>query len=395
MSLLQLVLLAGIAVHTAPAHAVLIASGDGSGNVAAPADDPGWDHACVRLPGELSCVYLGNGWVLTAAHAGAGTVLLGSAAYAALPGSAHAITSPANETADLLMFRIAGEPGLGVLPLQASTPALDASVTLIGNGFDRGASLTWSEHSGWSWDTALKQLRWGTNRVHEHDLDVTIGSTTTRSLAFDFDAVSGGTNDEAAGVVGDSGGPVFLKNGGTWELAGTLFAIAGYDGQPVNSSLDGNLTYAADLSYYRAQILAWLVTSVCDDGLDNDGDGEIDGADGGCKNTSDASERFDCEDQLDNDADHLFDWPLDPGCSSRIADIENPECNDGVDNDGDTLVDLADSGCTVAYLSYESAPASCGLGPEIGPLLGLVALRWTRRAISSTIPPRARARTAS
>ncbi len=46
-----------------PAAAVIIASGNGTGNISAPPDDPGWDNV-VNLTG-LTGVYLGNGWVLT------------------------------------------------------------------------------------------------------------------------------------------------------------------------------------------------------------------------------------------------------------------------------------------------------------------------------------------
>ena len=43
--------------------------GDGTGNVTAPPDDPGWDHLGTK--GGTTVVYVGNRWVLTAHHVGA------------------------------------------------------------------------------------------------------------------------------------------------------------------------------------------------------------------------------------------------------------------------------------------------------------------------------------
>ncbi|MDD5623798.1 MAG: hypothetical protein PHI23_03760, partial [Candidatus Peribacteraceae bacterium] len=50
-----------------------------------------------------------------------------------------------------------------------------------------------------------------------------------------------------------------------------------------------------------------------------------------------------CSDGIDNDGDHLIDYPNDPGCTSpQDTDEQNPgatECSDGVDNDGDQKID--------------------------------------------------------
>ena len=51
-----------------PAAAVIIDSGDGTGNTGAPPDDPGWDNVGTR--GGMTVVYVDNGWVVTAAHVG-------------------------------------------------------------------------------------------------------------------------------------------------------------------------------------------------------------------------------------------------------------------------------------------------------------------------------------
>ena len=63
----------------------------GTGNTNAPADDPGW--ANVGVLGIGNGVYLGDRWVLTAAHVGAGEIVLAGTTYAAEDGSAVQLTN--------------------------------------------------------------------------------------------------------------------------------------------------------------------------------------------------------------------------------------------------------------------------------------------------------------
>jgi hypothetical protein len=58
-----------------------------------------------------------------------------------------------------------------------------------------------------------------------------------------------------------------VKVDGTWMLAGALFAIDGFAGQPAGTALFGNDTFAADLSFYRSQIIS-LVTPSCGLGIE-------------------------------------------------------------------------------------------------------------------------------
>ncbi len=82
----------------------------------------------------------------------------------------------------------------------------------------------------------------------------------------------------------------------------------------------------------------------CDDGLDNDGDGQIDCADSDCLTAEvcDASE-IDCGDEFDNDGDGDIDCD-DSDCAGDAACVETA-CDDGLDNDGDGQTDCADSDC--------------------------------------------------
>ena len=64
--------------------------------------------------------------------------------------------------------------------------------------------------------------------------------------------------DESVVVSGDSGGAVFLKRSGQWELVGVLFARLVFTGQidGGDKAVFGNVTEVADVAFYRSQIEA-------------------------------------------------------------------------------------------------------------------------------------------
>ena len=126
-------------------------------------------------------------------------------------------------------------------------------------------------------------MRWGTNVVESIEPDVDSGTWVTDSFATNFSR--SGTVDECQGANGDSGGAVFIKNAGTWELAGVMHTIGVFPEQVDDleeTALYDNLTYAADLSKYRTQILDIItpdcgngyltIDEECDDGNTDPGD---------------------------------------------------------------------------------------------------------------------------
>jgi hypothetical protein len=101
-----------------------------------------------------------------------------------------------------------------------------------------------------------------------------------------------------------------------------------------------------------------------------------------------------CDNGVDDDGDGRVDAPVDIGCGGATATREDPACADGVDNDGDGHIDfdggrwLAGTALTAPDASCGSRPSTtsenagsgCGLGFELVPALALLsALRRRRR----------------
>ena len=251
----------------------------GSGNMSAPGDDPGWNN--VGAIGVGGGVYIGYGWVLTANHVGSGDgITLGGVKYPMLPGTGRQLTNAgaAGKSAltDLFMFQIA-KPSLSLpfIHVASTAPANGETVTMIGRGRLQQANPTyWDINDSvipWVWTETTedlaneagfktdgtKSMRWGTNAIDDRGwfkvgVDV-LGLGTT------FDPYV--STNEAQVVSGDSGGAVFVKQAGAWNLAGIIIAQGLLPNQPGGSTTAAfyNTSYFADLSYYRPQIVAIVV----------------------------------------------------------------------------------------------------------------------------------------
>jgi hypothetical protein len=251
----------------------------GSANMSAPSDDPGWNN--VGAIGFGGGVYIGYGWVLTANHVGSGDgITLGGVKYPMLPGTGHQLTNAGaagkSASTDLYMFQI-NKPSLSLpfLHVASTAPANGEMVTMIGRGFLQQVNPTFwdvNESSNpWIWaettealaneagfkTDGTKAMRWGTNAIDGRGwfnvgLDVYgLGTTWDRFVS----------TNEAQVVNGDSGGAVFVKQAGAWNLAGIIIAQGLLPNQPggTSTAVYSNTSYFADLSSYRPQILAIVV----------------------------------------------------------------------------------------------------------------------------------------
>tara|TARA_B100000965_G_scaffold396553_1_gene411656 strand:+ start:614 stop:1621 length:1008 start_codon:yes stop_codon:yes gene_type:complete len=244
-------------------QAVIITGvGGDTGNTTAPSSPNDFPFDNVgNMNGKAGTgLYMGSGWVLTANHVGAGDVVFGGVTYSEDTG-----TTPVriNDTTDILLFKILNPPELFSLDISAARPSGGDEVFMMGFGRGREADIvywdaSWNElpssvgatYSGYEWVPGGFVGRWGNNEITGNTNTTVLG---TEQMQIDFD--SSGETWEAMGSTGDSGGAVFYKNGSDWELAGMMSSISTISGQPSNTSVFGNATFAADLSVYRDDIL--------------------------------------------------------------------------------------------------------------------------------------------
>ena len=147
-----------------------------------------------------------------------------------------------------MVFKVFEDPGLPRLAIPSSPPAVGDPLTAIGNGLNRGSATTFMELGGYNWGSG-SSMRWGTNIVS--DVDILVDTTYSFAATFTDPLDPSATADEAAGAIGDSGGGAFIKIDGDWYLAGIIFAISQYIGQPSTTSIYDNELFAVDLSFYR------------------------------------------------------------------------------------------------------------------------------------------------
>lgn len=258
--------LRGVAVATVALHLLLssahalVLGGNLPAQESPPADDPGWNNV-IAVNGS-SGVYLGDQWIITAAHVGASGVTIGGNSFSVQPGTIVRLKhiDGASPT-DLLMFRLSAAPALPALSVVSDPLADGSQVTMVGLGRRRGApvgyTFEWVPTAsdpifvGYSWDTNVKG--WGRNRTNSI-VDVTYDDSTVRLYETVFDEGPEAEADEAQGALHDSGGALFAKVGGSWKLAGVMLQASFFEGQPFSCAIFGNATYSAELASYRAQI---------------------------------------------------------------------------------------------------------------------------------------------
>jgi len=233
-------------------HAILDANS--MSNTNAPADGAPWANIG-RVNGP-SGTYIAAGWVLTAAHVGAGDFTLGTLT---LPydGISHRLTNSDGTVTDMILFHVSQTASVPSLPLASSPPALNSVVDFIGTGYIAGSGpMPIGSYTGFTWFlTSARSL--GNNKVASINYVYNAGFGNVTLFSTSFEA-TGQTSAECQGTGGDSGSGVFQKSGAVWQLVGMSDLVSVYTNQPANTSVYGNSTFAAQISTYRSQILAWL-----------------------------------------------------------------------------------------------------------------------------------------
>jgi hypothetical protein len=302
--IVRCLLLVGLTMGVArPACGVIVSTTRSTDTV--PEDDFGWSN--VGLSRNSSAIYIGNRWVLGAAHVGLGPIAFdGLGTFQADPTTLVQLTNPPGSgftrPADLILYQLTEDPGLPPLEIARDIPSVGEEVWVAGRGLNaatdrsywdvtqRGANWIWTEvsapgdYSGYKTDGA-GVLRWGTNLIEDDetfdnefddDILVKLVDSATQTLTFltefDDDASksddsvrteqgSSATDFESQAVLHDSGGGMFIKVNGHWQLVGTILSVEGHRDQPDvrRNALFGNLTYYASLPSYADQIVNRVV----------------------------------------------------------------------------------------------------------------------------------------
>jgi hypothetical protein len=279
------VLLAVSFIASSPVPAVILMdTGDPSANTTAPTGalaNSGW-----QFEGDWGG-FLGTPiaphFFISAAHIGqAGSNFV-------FQGSTYTLVRAFGLTnSDLLIWQV-NETFPSFAPLYSKHNEIGKHLFVIGRGTQRGSEIFLDGTlRGWNWGAVDGWRRWGENDVVDlvpyngHDL-----------VYATFD--EGAHPNESHLSVGDSGGAIFLKDGGVWKLAGISYAVddlytapdtsTGFDAAIFDAreyyTYDGaNFTQisgdtAAPTGFYASRIsseLAWIY-SVIDPTGDLDGDG--------------------------------------------------------------------------------------------------------------------------
>lgn len=293
-------LAAGIVVALgASAEALVVKTWDGPGtpalaNTTAPADDPGW----ANLATNRSAIYLGDHWVLTAQHVGFGRLDIAGSSFPVISSSqSRLLSNPStfagqsiDSTSDIRIYRVGlDENGMSPEDLDPAIRQIEIAdrlafttnedLVMFGRGrrrilnpdndatgqyfFNstggtvedsisssyRGFRVTSSNPQVWQWGANRRAVASSISGITRSGSNVLIEDAVRDTIGFPtkFDEFS--LDDEAQAAGGDSGGPVFWKDGNDWVLAGLMHVV--YPANNNNALLGafGSHTVISDLSY--------------------------------------------------------------------------------------------------------------------------------------------------
>ncbi len=127
---------------------------------------------------------------------------------------------------DLAIYQISGSfPVEKIVPMYSGSFFLDQSMYIFGRGVPRTDTVvtgdafpSGTEAKGWTWGSGMGTRSWGTNNANSLSNFGPAGI----QLLYDFDSSPA---DEGVLSIGDSGGPVFMQEGGVWKLAAINYAV--------------------------------------------------------------------------------------------------------------------------------------------------------------------------
>jgi hypothetical protein len=174
-----------------------------------------------------------------------------------------------------------------------------------------------------------------------------------------------GTNDAFAFYVdGVKVGTVTPPSGGAWDLRTIDLASPIAPGShQLQIGPNATLANRANVDWFELHNTGSTPSPAqCGDGVDNDGDGQIDLSDPGCTSSTDTDET---------------NPPTTPPA----------QCGDGVDNDGDGQIDLSDPGCTSSTDTDETNSTPPPTGTIVGSRLQAESMTESSSSISVQSDP--------
>ncbi|MFN3167573.1 MAG: hypothetical protein ACE37H_10965 [Phycisphaeraceae bacterium] len=269
-----------IVLTAGQANAVVVYGGgsDAPANDTAPA---GFEDAWARVGrnGNGTGVYLGNGFVLTAAHVNNGSAFAveNDFNYPIIDTAGTILKNDDNSDSDLRLIRVAVPQGTGLFgldPLPIVTTSLitpgsnDPLGILIGTGVGQVElqPVTINFKQGFNWNDT-RDTRWAELEVGSSDSVSIPDGNISRSIdgfSSIFKAI--GPNEDGAASRNDSGAPLYYDNGTDVVLVGLTHSVSQLD-----KSLNNDKTFFSDLSLYQDQFVITLG--------DLDGDGGVSEAD--------------------------------------------------------------------------------------------------------------------
>ncbi len=215
---------------------------------------PFWKN--VGYLNESTAVYMGNGYVLTAAHVGAGKFQLADGSrYAPIPETEQRFRNSDGSFSDLCVFRVSYRASdsiadLPSVPLGPVCPGQGSFVLLIGAGSGNSSNsrIQFASSRDFSWNEDFR-IRWGLNRVaHQFASPMKTYHFSTPGYSTKFSR----GEYRCQATPGDSGGAAFVYNRQThrWELGGIILAVD----SRVGEAEFGNQTYIADLTILPDQV---------------------------------------------------------------------------------------------------------------------------------------------
>lgn len=240
---------AWLCLSVTPCRAIVFeATADPTHNTTAPAGT--FANSCWQYEGTYGS-YLGTmiapQYFITAQHFGTqGTTFTQSGVFSGGADTTYNIDTTANggtgywniAGTDLRIFKIQ-ETFATYAPLYTGSSETGLTMEINGRGGPRGADvLVGGVLHGWQDTNPDGVARWGTNTV-SGIYSSAIGDLITASFS------ASGTAEEATLSNGDSGGGVFVDDGGVWKLAGVNYSIDGMfdtnnvvgDGSDFNAAL--------------------------------------------------------------------------------------------------------------------------------------------------------------